>query len=88
MSRRVLYLIFSIYFLAVFALVTFPPLLAIIDTIEPHILGLPCAQFFILFSSIMTVLGLMAFYLIEYRIEDKRYEKEQAEIAKEVEASE
>lgn len=82
MTRRILYTIFAIYFLALYALMAFPPILAIIDTIEPHILGLPCAQFFILFDSVMFALGLMAFYLIEYRMEDKLYEKEQKEVAK------
>ena len=84
MSRKILYGIFAVYFLALYAIMAFPPILATIDKIEPHILGLPCAQFFILFDAVMFALGLMVFYLIEYRMEDKLYEKEQKKIAEEV----
>lgn len=84
MTRKILYGIFAVYFLALYAIMAFPPILAMIDKIEPHILGFPCAQFFILFDSVMFALGLMAFYLIEHRMEDKLYENEQKKISKEV----
>lgn len=83
MNRKILYGIFAVYFLALYALMAFPPILAAIDTIEPHILGLPTAQFFILFDACMFAFGLMAFYLIEYRLEDKHYEDEGKKIVKE-----
>ena len=86
MTKRTLYKRFAVYFIILGALMTFPPILSIIDTIEPHILGLPRAQFFILFVAVMIALGLMAFYLAEARIEDREYEMEIK--SKEAEANE
>lgn len=71
MTKRKLYIGATIFYLVVFGTVTFPFATKLIDRVEPHILGLPCMQFFILASAFTMAIGHIIFYNLECRIEDK-----------------
>jgi hypothetical protein len=77
MTRKTLYTISAIIYVALLGLVTVPPITALIDRVEPHILGLPCMQFFLLFVPLALALWLIVWYLMEVKIQDR--EAEQAE---------
>jgi hypothetical protein len=51
-----------------------------IDKIEPHVLGLPFFQFCLLASCFLMAFGLMAWFLLECRIENRQWEKEDREV--------
>jgi len=71
MTRRTLYIIASIYFFTVLGFIIFPPTVNMINTIEPRILGFPCFQFFILFVSVLMGVGLLAWFWLEDRIDQR-----------------
>lgn len=77
MSRKRvnLYIIMAIYFAVCILFITFPPIQNLIDVIDPHILGLPCSQFCILFASLMICIGLIVFYNIEGKFEEEERAK-------------
>lgn len=77
-NRVKLYIGFGIYFILCILFITLPGWTIIIDTIKPHILGLPCSQFCILFAAVMMCFGLIAFYLLEGKIEDSDREKRES----------
>lgn len=70
-SIKKLYIGGAIYFFCVYFFICSPPSLAVIDRINPHILGLPCSQFCILFAAFAIAIGLMVMYILEVRIEDR-----------------
>ena len=78
-NRVKLYIGFGIYFILCILFITLPSWTSVIDRIEPHILGLPCSQFCILFAAVMICIGLIAFYIMEGKIEDADRAKREAE---------
>lgn len=70
-KRVYLYIIMAIYFVICILFITFPPFQNVIDVINPHIFGLPCSQFCILFAPVMICIGLIVFYNIEGRFEEE-----------------
>jgi hypothetical protein len=71
MTRKTLYTISAVIYIALLSLVTVPPLTALIDRVEPHILGLPCMQFFLIFVPVALAVWLAVWYLLEVRIQDR-----------------
>lgn len=49
---------------------------AITDKIEPHILGLPHYQAWILYGSLLMAVGLIVWFLVECKIEDSEEEED------------
>lgn len=80
MTKRTLYIIASIYFLITFGFITFPPIVSRIDKIEPHVLGLPFFQFCLLASCFLMAFGLIAWFLLEAKIENKQWEEDDREV--------
>lgn len=71
-KKRVnLYIVMAIYFVVCILFITFPPIQNLIDVIDPHIFGLPCSQFCILFASVMICVGLIVFYNLEGKFEEE-----------------
>lgn len=78
-AKKKLHIIMAIYFLAIYIFIACPPIVTLIDRIEPHIFIFPFSQFCILFASLGIAIGLIILYLIEAhidKIEDAEYEKE------------
>ncbi|MDR0519258.1 MAG: hypothetical protein LBG82_04315 [Clostridiales Family XIII bacterium] len=71
MTRKTLYTISAIVYIALLSLVTVPPITALIDRVKPHILGLPCMQFFLIFVPLALAVWLIIWYLMEVRIQDR-----------------
>jgi hypothetical protein len=71
MTRKALYTISAIIYLALLSLVTVPPLTALIDKVEPRILGLPCMQFFLIFVPLALAVWLIIWFLLEVKIQDR-----------------
>lgn len=69
MTRRQLYCRMLLYELIVVGFICFPPSVKWINRIEPHILGIPCFQFFILLCAVLIVLGLILWYVLENHID-------------------
>lgn len=80
MTKKTLYLLASIYFIITFGFIVFPPTVSMIDKIEPHVFGLPFFQFCLLASCFAMAIGLIVWFLIECRIENKQWEKEDSEV--------
>ena len=80
MTKKTLYRIASVYFLITFGFIVFPPTVSLIDKIEPHVLGLPLFQFCLLASCFLMAIGLMVWFLLECRIENKQWKKEDSEV--------
>ncbi|MDR1042600.1 MAG: hypothetical protein LBL54_01695 [Clostridiales Family XIII bacterium] len=79
MTRKTLYIISAIVYIALLGLVTVPPLTALIDRVEPHILGLPCMQFFLIFVPVALAVWLVIWYLAEVKIQDREAAKQERE---------
>lgn len=73
MTKRMLYVSAVIYFTAIIGFMTVPFTVGLINRIHPYILGFPCFQFFILLSAFLIAVGLMALFLLEDRLEKKRF---------------
>lgn len=71
MTRKKLYIIAAIFYVVVLGTVTLPFATKLIDRVEPHILGLPCMQFFILASAFTMAIGHIIWFNWECRIEDR-----------------
>lgn len=72
MSQGIVTILFVLYFIVVQGIMWFPPVFKTINKIEPLILGLPFVQFWLLVSTFLTGIGLIAWY----KIEEKRGELE------------
>lgn len=80
MTKKTLYILASIYFIITFGFIIFPPIVSMIDKIEPHVLGLPFFQFCLLASCFLMAFGLIAWFLLECGIENNQWEKEDREV--------
>lgn len=80
MTRKKMTVISAIVFILSFGFMTMPFTTKFINKIEPHILGLPCFQFFIVASCVFFCLYLIFWYKMDVYLEDKeireRTEKE------------
>ena len=79
MTKKTLYIGAAIYFLITFGFIVFPPTVALIDRVEPHILGLPLFQFCLLASCFLMAIGLVVWFLLEVKIESAQWKKEDLE---------
>jgi hypothetical protein len=82
MTKKTLYTISIIIYLALLSLATAPPLTALIDRVQPRILGFPCMQFFLIFIPLALAIWLIVWFLLEVRIEDRDAAKKEGEEAK------
>lgn len=76
--KKVLYTVMIIFYLVMFFFLAMPAGTAITDRVDPHILGLPCYQALVLYGSLLMAIGLMVWFLIECKIEDKERADEEA----------
>ena len=70
MSKKVLTTVMVIFYCVMFFFLASPIGQPLIDRIEPHILGLPCYQAWILYGSFLMAIGLIVWFLAECKIED------------------
>lgn len=71
MSKKVLNTIMIVFYCVMFFFLASPIGQPLIDRIEPHILGLPCYQAWILYGSFLMALGLIVWYIADSKIEDR-----------------
>ena len=76
-KKRVLYAVMTIFYIVIFYFMAWPSGTAITDRIEPHLLGLPFYQGVILYGSLLMAIGLIVWFVIEVKIEDKEDETEE-----------
>jgi hypothetical protein len=70
-QRRQLQSIFLTYFAVVMTLAVFPPAVEQWNRIDPHILGLPLSQFCILLFACLLSAGLVLWFILEGRIDER-----------------
>jgi di/tricarboxylate transporter len=75
MTRKGLYTVSAIIFIALMALITVPPITAALERVTPHILGIPFFQFFLIGVPVAMAIWLAVWFVLECRIEDKAAEK-------------
>ena len=79
-QRKKLYIGFSIYFITILSFATFPPFVALWNTLEPHVFGLPFAQFSVILIAIGLIGGLLAWFSLEGRLNvQERGQRERGE---------
>lgn len=64
LSRRTVVVSFGAYFLLLF-LTLMPPFFSFVNRVEPYVFGLSFMLFWLLASSLLMALGLMALYWVE-----------------------
>ena len=70
-QRRRLQFGFLVYFAVIMTLAVFPPAVEQWNRIRPHVLGLPLSQFCILLFACLLSAGLIIWYLLEGRIDER-----------------
>ena len=70
-KRKQLYLCSSIYFFVVLACAIFPPIMPLWNKIEPHVFGLPFAQFSILVFSVLLIVGFLVWFVLEGKLNEQ-----------------
>jgi hypothetical protein len=61
------------------ALITLPPITAVIDRVHPYIMGMPFMQFFLFIVPIALAAWLIIWFLLECKIEDRDAAKQDKE---------
>lgn len=75
-KKKILYTVMGIFYAVMFFFLAMPAGTAITDKIEPHILGLPHYQAWILYGSLLMAIGLIVWFLVECKIEDSEEEED------------
>jgi len=76
-QRKKLYLGFAIYFITVLCIAVFPPFVSFWNKLEPHILGLPFAQFTVISLALFFISGLLSWFILEGRLNKEESAKRQ-----------
>ncbi len=71
MTRKKLSIIMSVIFVLVFGFMTMPFSTKWINTLDPHIMGLPCMQFFIIATCLFFCVFLIVWYLLDTYYDNK-----------------
>ncbi|MDR2162678.1 MAG: hypothetical protein LBO70_01855 [Clostridiales Family XIII bacterium] len=71
MTKKALYTLSAIIFILLMAFITLPPVTKMLERVEPHILGMPFFQFFLLAVPVTLACWLIVWFLLECRIEDR-----------------
>ncbi|MDR1797072.1 MAG: hypothetical protein LBR44_06435 [Clostridiales Family XIII bacterium] len=79
MTRKGLYTLSAIIYIALIALITLPPVTAALDRVTPRILGMPCMQFFLIMVPVALAVWLAVWFLWECKIEDREAAKAEAQ---------
>ncbi|MDR3296249.1 MAG: hypothetical protein LBT26_10570 [Clostridiales Family XIII bacterium] len=77
MTRKALYGLSAVIYLALMGLITLPPVTAALDRVEPRILGFPFFQFFLLAVPVALAVWLIIWFLWECKIEDAKERSEE-----------
>lgn len=75
-KKRILYAIMTIFYVVMLFFLAMPGGTALIDRVEPHILGLPCFQAWILYGSLLMAIALIIWFALECKIENNEREQE------------
>jgi hypothetical protein len=78
MSRKGLYILSTVVFVAVELFITLPPITLLLDRVRPRILGFPFMQFWLLAIPILLSVWLIIWFVLECRIEDRDAAAEEA----------
>ena len=70
-QRRQLQSMFLAYFAVVMTLAVFPPAVEVWNRVHPHILGLPLSQFCILLFACLLSAGLVLWYFLDGRVDER-----------------
>jgi hypothetical protein len=66
LNKRKVYSVFGLFFAICFVAEIFP-LYSVANRVEPYVLGMPFAMFWLVFLTLLQFLGLAALYCWEYR---------------------
>jgi hypothetical protein len=75
MTRKGLYALSAVLYIALMALITLPPITKLLDHVRPHILGIPFFQFFLIAVPVAMAIWLAIWFLWECKIEDAAGDK-------------
>ena len=71
MKKKVLYTVMIIFYCVMFGFLAVPGWQGLVNKIEPHILGLPCYQAWILYGSVLMAIGLIVWCLLDFKFDDE-----------------
>jgi hypothetical protein len=75
MTRKKLYILSTIIYVALMGLITIPPVTQALDRVTPHILGVPFFQFFLIAVPVAMAVWLIIWFLWECKIDDANTRK-------------
>ena len=70
-KRKQLYAVFIGYFVILLGLTISPVSIAYWNRLEPHIFGLPFAQFMVILFSLLLIIGLLIWFVLEGKLNEK-----------------
>lgn len=70
-TRKKLYMGFALYYAALLMMTVFPPIVELWNTINPHVLGFPFAQFMVILISLLLAAGLVLWFYLEGNLNNK-----------------
>lgn len=71
MKKKVLYTVMIIFFVIMFGFLAVPGWQGLVNTIEPHILGLPCYQAWIFYGSLLMAIAMIIWCLLDFKFDDE-----------------
>lgn len=71
MKKKVLYTVMIIFFVIMFGFLAVPGWQDLINTIEPHILGLPCYQAWIFYGSLLMAIAMIVWCLLDFKFDNE-----------------
>lgn len=79
MKKKVLYTVMIVFFVIMFGFLAVPGWQGLVNTIEPHILGLPCYQAWIFYGSLLMAIGMIVWCLLDFKFDDEEAAKRETE---------
>lgn len=71
MKKKVLYVVMISFFVVMFGFLAVPGWQGLVDRVEPHILGLPCYQAWIIYGSLLMAVALIIWCLLDFKFDDE-----------------
>ena len=71
MKKKVLYVVMISFFVVMFGFLAVPGWQGLVDRVEPHILGLPCYQAWIIYGSLLMAIALIVWCLLDFKFDDE-----------------
>lgn len=71
MKKKILYIVMIIFYVIMFGFLAVPGWQGLVDKIEPHILGLPCYEAWIVYGSLLMAIGLIVWTILDFKFDDE-----------------